>query len=64
MFPDQEIVRSVQAELDTAIEEGVANIVQLLRNSESGVSSGTAVRFAADEDAFEAKNLSKGRCRK
>ncbi len=56
MFPSAELVRSVQTELDTVIEEGVANIVQLLKNSESGVSSGAA-RFS-DDDAFEAKNMS------
>jgi len=40
MFPDVEIVRSIQTELDSVIQEGVANIVQLLRNAETG--SGTA----------------------
>ena len=39
MFPDVETVRSVQQELDLLIEDGVGNIVQLLRNSESGTSS-------------------------
>jgi len=42
MFPDVEIVREVQNELDTVIEDGVVNIVQLLKNSETGVSSGTS----------------------
>ena len=32
MFPDIQIVREVQTELDTVIEEGVANIVHLLKN--------------------------------
>ncbi len=59
MFPDQEIVRSVQTELDTVIEEGVANIVQLLRNSESGISSGVA--RVPDDDAFDAKTRLHGR---
>ena len=36
MFPDVEIVRSIQTELDSVIQEGVANIVQLLRNAETG----------------------------
>lgn len=52
MFPDVELVRSVQQELDKVIEEGVANIVQLLKSSESSVSSNTS---KADEDAFEAR---------
>ena len=54
MFPDVEIVRSVQTELDHVIEDGVANIVQLLKNADSGVTSGAA--RVPDEDAFEAKN--------
>jgi hypothetical protein len=29
MFPDVELVRSVQQELDKVIEEGVGNIVQV-----------------------------------
>ena len=53
MFPDVEIVRSVQSELDSVIEDGVANIVQLLKNADSGVTSGAA--RVPDEDAFEAK---------
>jgi hypothetical protein len=32
MFPDVGIVREVQQELDTVIEEGVINIVNLLKN--------------------------------
>ena len=62
MFPDVEMVRSVQAELDSVIEEGVGNIVQLLRNSETGVSSGAA--RALDDDAFEAKNRKMGKFKK
>lgn len=54
MFPDVELVRSVQLELDKVIEDGVANIVQLLRSSESPISSNTS---NLDEDAFEARNL-------
>jgi ATP-dependent RNA helicase SUPV3L1/SUV3 len=38
MFPDVEIVRQVQQELDTVVEEGVANLVKLLKNSESPMS--------------------------
>ncbi len=62
MFPDVGTVRSVQTELDTVIEEGVANIVQLLRNAETGVSSGAA--RLVDDDAFEAKNRQKNRFKK
>lgn len=61
MFPDIDIVRSVQNELDQVIEEGVVRIVQLLRNSESGTSSG-AVKY--DEDAFEAKSRQQNRFKK
>ena len=56
MFPDVELVRSVENELDNVIEDGVENIVQLLRNAESGVSSGAA---KVDEDAFDLKNRKK-----
>jgi len=35
MFPDVGIVREVQQELDTVIEEGVVNIVNLLKNQVS-----------------------------
>lgn len=62
MFPDVELVRSVQTELDMVIEEGVANIVQLLRNADSGVSSGAA--RVVDEDDFEAKNRQKSKFRR
>ena len=56
MFPDVELVYSVRNELDTVIEEGVGNIVQLLRNADSGSTSGAARAAATDEDAFESKN--------
>ena len=61
MFPDVELVRSVQQELDKVIEEGVGNIVQLLRSAESPVSSNTS---KVDEDAFEARNRQKVRISK
>ncbi len=54
MFPDQELVRTVQGELDIVIEEGVANIVQLLKNSEGGAVS-RAMQYS-DEEIFEAKS--------
>ena len=54
MFPDYELVASVREELDIVVEEGVANIVQLLRNSESGTSSAAAK--VVDEESFRSKN--------
>ena len=62
MFPDVELVRSIQNELDEVIQDGVANIVQLLRNTDSGTSS-SATR-ATDDDAFEARNRMKNKDRK
>merc|ERR1712129_661078 len=53
MFPDVELVRSVQHELDEVIQDGIVNIVQLLRNSDSGVSS--SVAKVKEDDAFEAQ---------
>jgi ATP-dependent RNA helicase SUPV3L1/SUV3 len=53
MFPDVELVRSVQNELDEVIQDGIVNIVQLLRNSDSGASS--SVAKVREDDAFEAK---------
>eukprot|EP00094_Tigriopus_californicus_P005089 TCALIF_04903-PA protein Name:"Similar to CG9791 ATP-dependent RNA helicase SUV3 homolog, mitochondrial (Drosophila melanogaster)" AED:0.08 eAED:0.08 QI:0/0.66/0.57/1/1/1/7/22/758 len=53
MFPDVMLISDVREELDIVIAEGVTNIVQLLRNSESGVSSSAA---KVDEDAFDARN--------
>ena len=41
MFPDVELIRSVQQELDEIIREGVTNLVQLLRNTDSGTTSST-----------------------
>ena len=50
MFPDVQIVREVQIELDKVIEEGVINIVQLLKNNENEYSSRTSF---LDEDKLE-----------
>ena len=52
MFPDVEIVREVQTELDTVIEAGVVNIVDLLKNQETDYSSRTS---DLDEDRFEVR---------
>ena len=62
MFPDVDLVRSIQTELDEVIKLGVANIVQLLRNTDAGTTS-SATRIK-DEDAFEAKHLSKNKLKK
>jgi len=60
MFPDIQIVREVQTELDTVIEEGVANIVHLLKNQENEFSSRTT---DLDEDSFEVKSRQKNKYR-
>lgn len=56
-FPDVftcvDIVRQVQVELDTVIEEGVNSIVELLKNAEGG--PGSARSGFVDEDSLEAK---------
>jgi len=59
MFPDSEIVREVQNELDTVIEDGVANIVQLLKNSEKGNSSG--LKDAINEGVMDMKRKQQDR---
>ncbi|GJQ83874.1 hypothetical protein Trydic_g6752 [Trypoxylus dichotomus] len=50
LFTDVELVRDMQKELDGVIQQGVVQITRLLRNSETGVSSGTGA--APDEDEF------------
>ena len=54
MFPDVVLVREVQAELDLVIENGVVNIVQLLKNRETEFSTNVKDH---DEDAFEVDAL-------
>ncbi|XP_054261770.1 ATP-dependent RNA helicase SUV3 homolog, mitochondrial [Macrosteles quadrilineatus] len=41
LFPDAKLVRDMQSELDDVIQRGVVQLTKLLRNSETGVSSGT-----------------------
>ena len=53
MFPEVDIVRQVQQELDKVIENGIAELVKLLKNSESPVSRKTGM---LDEDRMEAKS--------
>ena len=62
MFHDVELVRSVQVELDEVIQNGVANIVQLLRNADSGTTS-SAARIVDEED-FAAKQKVNNKHRK
>ena len=54
MFVDTEIVRQVQQELDQVINEGVSNIVDLLKKAETS-RPGTSSANIIDEDTLEAK---------
>jgi len=56
MFPDVTIVREVQTELDNVIENGVLNIVELLKNRETEFSTRVTDH---DEDDFEMKSRKK-----
>ena len=51
MFVDVEIVRQVQKELDQVIEEGVNNIVDLLKNADNRPGASSNI----EEDTLEAK---------
>lgn len=51
LFPDAALVRDMQKELDAVIQQGVVQITRLLKNLETGVSSGTPA--APDEDEFD-----------
>lgn len=50
LFPATSLVRDMQTELDSMIQQGVFQLTRLLKNSETGVSSGTLA--AIDEDDF------------
>lgn len=50
LFGETMIVRDMQKELDIVIQQGVFQLTRLLRNSETGISSGDAA--APDEDQF------------
>ena len=54
LFPAAEEVREMQAELDATIQEGVANIIQLLKNTEAGGTSTSAAARVDDEDRYTA----------
>ena len=57
MFVDTEIVRQVQQELDQVINEGVSNIVDLLKKADNRQAGrpGTSSANIIDEDTIEAK---------
>ena len=57
MFVDTEIVRQVQQELDQVINEGVSNIVDLLKKADNRQPGrpGTSSANMIDEDTLEAK---------
>lgn len=47
IFPDGNLVRDIQKELDEIIQQGVFQITKLLKNSETAISSNQP-----DEDTF------------
>jgi len=47
VFPEANLVRDIQKELDEIIQQGVIQITKLLQNSESAISSNQP-----DEDSF------------
>lgn len=47
IFPDGNLVRDIQKELDEIIQQGVLQITKLLQNSETAISSNQP-----DEDTF------------
>nr|CAD7432714.1 unnamed protein product [Timema monikensis] len=49
LFPEANLVRDMQKELDAIIQQGVFQLTRLLRNSETAVSSGT---MSVDDDEF------------
>lgn len=50
LFAEASLVRDMQTELDAVIQQGVIQLTRLLKNSETGISSGAAA--APDEDQF------------
>ncbi|RZF36985.1 hypothetical protein LSTR_LSTR004673 [Laodelphax striatellus] len=54
LFPDCDLVRDIQFELDSIIQQGVFQLTRLLRNSETRVSSGTGEDI---QDEFNMKNV-------
>ncbi|XP_066149573.1 ATP-dependent RNA helicase SUV3 homolog, mitochondrial [Euwallacea fornicatus] len=50
LFNEPDLVRDMQRELDQIIQEGVVQLTRLLKNSETGISSGTS---KADDEEFD-----------
>ncbi|KAL1491745.1 hypothetical protein ABEB36_012295 [Hypothenemus hampei] len=50
LFNEPDLVRDMQRELDQIIQQGVVQLTRLLKNSETGISSGTA---KADDEVFD-----------
>ena len=50
LFPAASLVRDMQSELDSMIQQGVHQLTRLLKNSETGISSGVSTDI--DEDEF------------
>ncbi|XP_030768265.1 ATP-dependent RNA helicase SUV3 homolog, mitochondrial isoform X2 [Sitophilus oryzae] len=50
LFNEANLIRDMQKELDQIIQQGVIQLTRLLRNSETGVSSGTS---QADDEEFD-----------
>ncbi|XP_064418692.1 ATP-dependent RNA helicase SUPV3L1, mitochondrial isoform X2 [Latimeria chalumnae] len=61
MFPDADLVRDMQKELDHIIQEGVRNITRLIRALETNAASGTAA--VLDEDSPLYRSVTKSRMR-
>nr|CAG4640662.1 EOG090X01V1 [Eulimnadia texana] len=54
LFPEADLVREMQKELDSIIQAGVAALTRLLINSETGVSSGTSTAVLEEENVTPA----------
>ncbi|CAG9772848.1 unnamed protein product [Ceutorhynchus assimilis] len=50
LFNEPNLIRDMQKELDQIIQQGVVQLTRLLRNSETGISSGTS---GADDEQFD-----------
>ncbi|XP_050292923.1 ATP-dependent RNA helicase SUV3 homolog, mitochondrial [Anthonomus grandis grandis] len=50
LFNEPDLVRDMQKELDQIIQQGVVQLTRLLKNSETGISSGTS---KADDEVFD-----------
>lgn len=50
LFNEPDLVRDMQKELDQIIQQGVVHLTRLLKNSETGISSGTS---KANDEEFD-----------